>query len=463
MIKNLTLESFKAHKELKINFNEKSFLLYGDNGAGKSSIYDALKLEFFRSKIEDNIESSDIAQETSQADKDNFFKKYNNSIVDNDFNIVLEKDTTKEYQVFMLNLEDTDFDKYLNFNTLISNVYFDISSIYNYDEIESHINKLLMNFKEDIIIRIDREDFSIRITDTKRKLEEIKDIKQYFNEAKLNLVVFAILFSMIELYQDENKHRVLIFDDFITSLDMSNRTFLMKHILETFDSNFQIIILTHNVYFYNLIIYLVNDIYKVKDSWQYANLYEIGDGHKLYMNDDLIKLPDLRKDVYGQNPNYQTIGNQLRQKFERLLYEFSKILMIGGVEESNKILEILDKKENLYLLRYEYRDAKNKKQFIFKNSNHLVLEIEKLINENKSIEDIKNLISKYSEVDNLLPDIINIIRELKLYQKVSMHSLSHGQMGQNPISQKEIEKSLELLEYFQDKMKDLVNKKVDGL
>ena len=50
-MKNLLLKSFKAHKELKINFGNKSFLLYGDNGAGKSSIYDALKIEFFRDKI----------------------------------------------------------------------------------------------------------------------------------------------------------------------------------------------------------------------------------------------------------------------------------------------------------------------------------------------------------------------------------------------------------------------------
>ncbi len=463
MINRLSLRSFKAHKELEIPFNKRSFLLYGDNGVGKSSIYDALKLEFFRDKIENSIEAKDIATEVSQADKDDFFRNYNNTILNNDFSIKLEKDSNKEYQVFMLNLEDTEFDRYLNFNTLIDSIYFNLPSTFNYNEIEYNINKLLIKFKEDIRATIDREDFSIRVTDSNRSIYEEKNIKQFFNEAKLNLVVFAILFSMIELYQDENKDRILILDDFITSLDMSNRTFLMKYILETFGDKFQIIILTHNVYFYNLIMYLINDIYKIKDNWQYTNLYEIGNEHKLYINDDLIELSKLRKEIYGQNPQYTRIGNDLRKKFERLLYEFSKILMIGGVEESNKILEILDKKENLYLLRHEYKDAKNKKQFMFKNSNHLVLEIEELINENKSIEDIRNLISKYSEVDNLLPDIIKIIRELKLYQKVSMHSLSHGQIGQNPISQKEIEKSLELLEYFQDKIKGLVNKKVDGL
>ena len=179
------------------------------------------------------------------------------------------------------------------------------------------------------------------------------------------------------------------------------------------------------------------------------------------MNDNLIKLPELRKEIYGQNPNYPTIANQLRQKFERLLYEFSKILMIGSVEESNKILELLDKTKNIYLLRDNSLNIKKKEQ-VYKNSNDLLIEIEELIDTDKTIEDVKNRIIEYKEVDNVLPDMINIIRELKIYQKVSMHSLSHGQVGQNPVSQKEIEKSLELLEVFQKQMQFLVNKKVDG-
>ena len=47
----LRLKNFKAHKELDIKFDNKSFLLYGDNGAGKSSIYEALKVKFFEDKI----------------------------------------------------------------------------------------------------------------------------------------------------------------------------------------------------------------------------------------------------------------------------------------------------------------------------------------------------------------------------------------------------------------------------
>lgn len=447
MIGKFHIKSFKAYKDLSIEFNNKSFLLYGDNGAGKSSIYDALKLKFFRNKIEQNIEADSSAPEYYQADKDTFFKQYNNTILNNNFEISINENNInyEEYQVFMLNLEDTEFDGYLNFNTLIDSIYFDILSDFNYDKIEYNINKLLINFKEDIRVIIDREDFSIRITDISRNINHEKDIKQYFNEAKLNLVVFALLFSMIELYKEEDKNKILVLDDFITSLDMSNRTFLMKHILETFGEKFQIIILTHNVYFYNLIMYLVNDIYKVKNDWQYANLYEIGDKHEIYMNSRIIKISDIESNLNSNNPDYQTIGNQVRQKFERLLYEFSKSLMIGSVEESNKILELIENSENIY-----FKKQGNK------TSNELISEIENILNENNESNlsnRLQNKIDSYKLED--LNNIQNTLRELKLYRKVSMHSLSHGQIGQSSWSLKEIKHSLALLKKLESNINSL--------
>lgn len=463
-MKSLLLKSFKAHTELNIPFAEKSFLLYGDNGAGKSSIYEALKLTFFKIKIKDSIKTTKSTEEDINEEINGFFRKYNNQNLNNDYDVILN-DTNinyEDYQVFMLNLEDRKFDNDLKLTEFLDKVYFniDIDLPTDYKKIRKIVNNILKNFREDIRVVIDKNDFTVKITDKSRNIIKEENLKHYFNEAKLNLVIFAILFAVIELSQNQNKKRILILDDFITSLDMSNRTFLMKYILETFE-DFQIVILTHNVYFYNLIMYLVNDIYKVKDNWKYANLYEIGGEHKLYMNDELIELPKLRKEIYGQNPQYNRIGNDLRKKFERLLYEFSKILMIGSVEESNKILELLDKTKNIYLLRDNSINIKTKEQ-VYKNSNDLLIEIEELIDTNKTIEDVKNRIIEYKEVDNLLPDMLNIIRELKIYQKVSMHSLSHGQVGQNPVSQKEIEKSLELLEVFQKQMQFLVNKKVDG-
>jgi hypothetical protein len=277
-------------------------------------------------------------------------------------------------------------------------------------------------------------------------------VTDYFNEAKLNLIVLLLLLESIKKAQQSDKTKILVLDDFITSLDMSNRTFLMRYILETFQ-NFQIVILTHNVYFYNLIMYLVNDIYKTKDKWQFANLYEIGNEHKIYLNNIVTPVADLEKKYKPTEKNFDITkyGNELRQKFERLLYELSKILMVGGVEESNKILEHILEKNHLYLLKYE-DNSSGKKKIKFKMADDLVNELTINPSNQAKIDEYK--------LDEL-PAIQEILKTLKLYRKVTMHSLSHGQTGQHNWSDKEIKQTLILLKKLETNIKDLTGNSVN--
>ena len=452
----LNLKNFKAHIDLEVSFKNKNFLLYGDNGAGKSSLYEALKIVFYEEKIKSNLTSKE-RPEVHTAIIEEFWAQYKNKkATDSDsMNIECFSNSQKTqtinkntYQVFMFGIDDLYFEKLLNIQVLLSKVFFDINvPTSDYSSISLEVNQLLKEkFLETIEIEIDEEDYRIKIKDTSKKIEFTKELKHYFNEAKLNLVILLLLFIIIKKYQDETKKRILILDDFITSLDVANRTFLMKYILDTFNQ-FQTIVLTHNVHFYNLIMYLIDTINGKKDKWQFANLYETNNKNKIYFNAHRIKIDDIK------NANADNKGNLIRQKFERLLYEFSKILMIGSVEESNKILEILFNNKKKYL---------KKEGKIFKTSNDLVIEIEALLANNTDLESIKSLIRKYSEEDANLSIILDTIKELRIYQKVMMHSQSHGNEGINPIKEKEFEKTLELLEIFQSKIKDLQNKSVDG-
>ena len=57
-METLKVNKFKAHQGLEeIKFNQKNFLLYGDNGAGKSSIYEALKVIFYNDRLESVIKN----------------------------------------------------------------------------------------------------------------------------------------------------------------------------------------------------------------------------------------------------------------------------------------------------------------------------------------------------------------------------------------------------------------------
>jgi energy-coupling factor transporter ATP-binding protein EcfA2 len=460
----LELKNFKAHKNLEVEFNNKNFLLYGDNGAGKSSIYEALKVIFFDDEIKLQI-TKELRKEEYEEFIRTFWAEYNNTNNNEEFNLKLYSNSNSElvkdnYKLFMFDIDDLYFDKYLNLKDLLSKVYFNINFDNSNDKIyklEDKVNTLLETFMENNIkIKIDIEDsYNIRLEDNTKNITSTKDIRRFFNEAKINLVVLSILFIIIEEYKSDesNINNILVLDDFITSLDVSNRTFIMKYIFDTFNDNFQIVLLTHNIYFYNLIMYLINEIYKSKEKWQFANLFEIGSNNKIYTNLSNKKKLELN-DLYlriENNESLESIGNDIRQKFEILLYELSKVLLVGGVEESKNIIDNIINTNNFYL----YKDG-NK----LKDSLYLIEEIVKVIQSSGTIETIKNILEKY-KIDNL-NEIKTILKDLKLYQKVHMHPLSHGQIIGSSFNIEEAKTSMLLLEKLENNIFSLMHKKTDG-
>jgi ABC-type dipeptide/oligopeptide/nickel transport system, ATPase component len=467
-MRKLQLKYFKAFKdELIIDFANKNFLLYGENGSGKSSIFEALKIIFFKSKIDASIPNASTPEEQQQITND-FWSKYNNKVTNRNFEIKVndigfESFSSGNYQVFMVSLEDTRINNSLKLSLLLKKFYLNIPDLdlfcfTNYATIQEEVNKTVHSFNETFQIEIDNEDdFSVKFIDPIKRIESKVDINVYFNEAKLNLVVLLLIFQAIKISQLSSKKRILILDDFITSLDASNRTFLLKYILTKFPQ-FQILIFTHNVSFYNLVVYMTSEIYKGKTNiWHYANIYEINNSSKLYFRTEIEKakaIQDSYKQISSVNNNSQQveeIGNRIRQKFEIFLYEFSKLTMIGGVEESKKILERINNSKNLYIHNNN-------------TASDLVDEIISILSEpnNKRLRvRLFTIINKYRYSD--FKNFKFLIRELKLYQKVTMHPMSHGSLGQSSFTTSEIEKSLELLLKLESQLKDLVRNNVDSV
>ncbi len=361
----LKIKNFKVYHTTEevftVNFSNKNFLLYGDNGSGKSSIFEAIKVCVFKDKIEPKVPIGITPEEKTQIQQD-FWNKYNNKQASDSFTLELNdidhaSFDNSNYNVLMISSENISVDSSIRLDVLLKKLNFDTEDIETfckskYQEIESSINIILKEkFKEDIKIEIDAEDnFKIKIIDTKKNIETKNECDIYFNEAKLNLIILLLLFESIEA--DISKKNILVLDDFITSLDVSNRTFMIKYIFDKFE-DFQIVILTHNIFFYNLIMYIIYDIYNSnnklkKEKWKFANLYEINNKHKIYTKDDIEKICDIEVDYNKADKDISLIGNRLRQKFEILLYEFSKLITIGAVEESRKIIEHIGNGKALY-------------------------------------------------------------------------------------------------------------------
>jgi len=459
----IKLEKFKAFEsEISINLEgKKNFLLYGENGAGKSSLYQSIKVVFFRSKIESTISAR--TPEDEKQKKDELWSSYNNKIHNLPF--AIEINDTKydvfdisNYQVFMISLEELAIDNKVDLKSLLERFCFSIPDVASLckahcKDIQKDVNAALTKFQESVTIDIDEEDdYTIKIVDPKRSIESKQDIKKYFNEAKLNLIVLLILLNAVKKSKDVDKSKILVLDDFITSLDVSNRTFLIKYIFDDF-IDMQVLIFTHNISFYNLVMFMVNEVYKQNEKWVLANLFEINNVHKVYIKSEIETAEKIKKDYYDfaqphQVADIEGVGNRIRKKFEVLLYEYSKLLMIGAVEDSNKILDRIIRDKSAY-----YKDGKT--------ASDLLDEIQAVLNENNFNNIIQRLQRKIDNYRNTEFDNFKIIlKELILYRKVTMHSMSHGINGMPTFTTREIEQSILLLEKMEEFISRLVDKNV---
>ncbi len=99
------------------------------------------------------------------------------------------------------------------------------------------------------------------------KKESIGTYHTFLNEARLSALAISIYFvSIRKLYQTlkQNSLKLLVLDDLLISLDMSNRLKVLK-ILENEFSDFQIFFLTHDKALF--------EFYKNKMTWKKYELY----------------------------------------------------------------------------------------------------------------------------------------------------------------------------------------------
>lgn len=178
-------------------------------------------------------------------------------------------------------------------------------------------------------------DYSFKITDELQNVHAFNDLGKTFNEAKLNIVILVILFQMI-LLTPSDKKRILVLDDIINSLDVANRGLVAKFIMTHF-KDYQILLFTHNVSFYNLFSYAVSN-YKFGETWQKRILYEVN-GTRVLVKDETPETVSCIKKDFLENPkNCESIGNRIRKLFEYLLHEYARLMQFGDFMDTSSII-----------------------------------------------------------------------------------------------------------------------------
>ena len=393
-IKKVEIKNFKFHQDLDFKLNTQNCLIYGENGTGKSSIYWALysvfkcyfrneQFNFTQFKNQSSEEDLNVKvfldeillslpQENyllpAEISIDNYSSIYFinqdllNKITDNDTNfypIILEH--LKKYFTTL-----NEFNKeYLEVNETLDGTNFGIKNSekdsidirykeYIEEKLSPLVNIILLDkLHENYSVKM-RFEASIFDADNYKfpnpkiilSINNQTNLKLNFNEAKLKLTAIAIFFAFMKLEGNEtNTIKLLVLDDFLTSLDMANRKLIVQYILENF-KEYQKIILTHNIQFYNLIIKLLS-LRDEQEIWEIKKLFitKVSNNEVSEISNEKSFLGKAKERL--EVGDLQSSGNFLRKEFERIVHEFEILLELGKVEDMSNILDVL-KKDRIY-------------------------------------------------------------------------------------------------------------------
>lgn len=479
----IEINNFKAFGgRLAINptASYKNVLIYGENGAGKTSLYEAILMAFYHEKLlKPHLSVGAPAEQRANEERD-FYNSYNNKTAADkpeiDFTIKINNDdfksfSTVQYQCFMICAKDLNYAKHeiqdgkvtekdsINLKRLLDAVNFptfDVDAFLANEcgNLIQAVNASLKNdFVEGIEIGRENEQYDIFIKDDANHLRESNGLHAFFNEAKINLVVILMLFHAVLKLQAapaDGKHKLLVLDDLVTSLDNSNRLYLTRFILSKF-AGFQKVLFTHSVGFNNLL-YQCIDKNGDLGNWLTYNLYLTNEGPQIYDFGELKTAGEIKQEFNGGVLQPNTVGTEIRKRFEAGIYELAKIIQIGEVHEATKLVARLVQPEPIYVYKHggKLRDA-----------NDLVKTIKDIAqgadSDADKVHKITDEIEKYATNADLLK-IIAFIKEFHFYEKMMIHSLSHGTAAMPNFNQKEVEGAMTLLEIIEHEIKSFKNK-----
>lgn len=456
---SLSVNKFKAFcEQLELATpNRENVLMCGENGAGKTSIFDAMRYAFYYDKMmQEGVELGATPERKSAKMTQNEIsyvnKKHSGESIEVKFNGNDCRTTDfSDYEVYMVSPNDIRNKDRINLREILERAYIPQASVGIYlqfsDDTINYVNEALdKNFGE--TIRLQKLDDSL---DCKligdNGLESKDELPKYFNEARLSIVYLLIIFSYINASSSAHKKRILVLDDFITSLDVAYRINLVKYILSEFDA-YQKVIFTHSPTFYNLIESIIKMNQRKLNSWKRYQLYAVEDKHVIHEGKEFKKATEYRDDWINTLDD-DGIGNKVRQYIEVLSSELNGLYHLTAREDTRKIIESLasDKRNHLYL-------KLNTDTYSLQTVFDLINDIEKILNTsgilpNERCTSIRAAIQEYRTFD-AFEQIKEIFQDIYLYQKVVLHPSSHGTTGLRHFTSNEVLYSIALAEKLED-------------
>jgi len=285
---------------------------------------------------------------------------------------------------------------------------------------------------------------------------KIERVQSFLNEAQLTRIAIGIRFGALQTRPLKvAQFKILVLDDMLISLDMSNRMDIVRMVLNkenkeslSFFDDLQKIILTHDKGFFNLIRRNTNE-----EDWVYYNFTKDGNNNSPpKIKQDLTSLQKAVK--YFEEYEYENCGNELRKEAEAILSNY----LDPEMKKLNKDFESLSTK-----LKKAFNEVTNKRLQNFKQKFLSDIAIEKLrkIKTDYSVDtDLKD--SDKQDLDRLREHIFDffiefnekknqkelLIKETKEILDRVMNSASHH--GENPIYRGELKQAIKRIQTLKE-------------
>ena len=230
----------------------------------------------------------------------------------------------------------------------------------------------------------------------------VKRPQSYLNEARLSAIAIAIRLAILKERFIERAPRIMVLDDLLLSLDLGNRSSLLKVLLKKYAPLYQLIILTHDRVFFDCVLnHLSEDEQK---NWRILEMYETDKGEKKVPSVFPYESALSKATAYFKGNNcpidYNACGNNQRQALE----------------------EVFKKQFEAYSLR----DKKGK----LVKTNGLML---------------NDCIIKAKEMYSKIGFDIEILNELDIHREQSLNPTSHNNPQSN-FYKSEIERTFEIID-----------------
>jgi hypothetical protein len=329
-----------------------------------------------------------------------------------------------------------------------------------YDQVAFIGNVLKNNFKNSIEVEAERIDYlefdpmnldkfnPIRFNIKMSRVDLPHRHTKFLNEARISSVNFAFYISIIKSYAELKELKLLILDDLLISLDMSNRDIVLN-ILQEYFADFQIIFLTHDRAFYEKSKQIFD--YKAKDAWKYFEMY--------VDRDESMEFPYIKE--YGQeygnierakehfnNKDYPACANYLRKEVEQLFDKFleldhldAKIYLAKLKENSHTVMDISKELKKLLRVLKKFEHCERMPQDI---------------QAQKCKEFSDQVIASIEKITEYIEDKMHFeeFEDVKLILKSILHPQSHSDITK-PLYKKELEDAIKLMEEFKRILDDV--------